>query len=85
LIEAVEGRRILARPRCRWEDTISVDLREICWEGVDWILLAEDRGQWRASVCMVINLRIPQMAGNFTVYLLLKTDSSMELVGLLLI
>jgi hypothetical protein len=25
-----------------------MDLREIGWNGMDWIDLAQDRGQWRA-------------------------------------
>jgi len=38
--------RPLGRPRCRWEDNIRMDLRNIGWEGVDWIHLAQDRDQW---------------------------------------
>jgi hypothetical protein len=34
-------------------------LREIGWDGVDWIDLAQDRGQWRALVNTVMNLRVP--------------------------
>jgi hypothetical protein len=30
--------------RCRWVDNIKVDLREIGWSGVDWIGVAQDRG-----------------------------------------
>jgi hypothetical protein len=33
------------RPRHRWEDNIKMDVREIWWEGVDWIHLAQDRDQ----------------------------------------
>jgi hypothetical protein len=29
--------------RHRWEDEIKMDGREIGWEGVEWICLAEDR------------------------------------------
>jgi hypothetical protein len=36
-----------------------MDLREIEWQGVDWIHLAQDRDQWRAVVITVMNLRIP--------------------------
>jgi hypothetical protein len=32
-----EGKRPLRRPRCRWVDNIKMDLREIGWDGVDWI------------------------------------------------
>jgi hypothetical protein len=28
-------------------DNIKMDLREIGWSGMDWIDLAQDRGQWR--------------------------------------
>jgi hypothetical protein len=38
---------------------IKMDLREIGWDGVDWINLAEDRDQWRALVNIVINLWVP--------------------------
>jgi hypothetical protein len=37
-----EGKRSLKRPRNRWEDNIRIDLREIGWEGVDWLHLAEN-------------------------------------------
>jgi hypothetical protein len=36
-----------------------MDLREIGWEGVDLIDMAQDRDQWRALVNTVLNLRIP--------------------------
>jgi hypothetical protein len=54
-----EGKRPLGRPRRRWVDDIKMDLREIGWDGVDWIKLAQDRDQWRAFVNTVMNLRVP--------------------------
>jgi hypothetical protein len=40
------GKRPLGEPRRGWEDKIRTDLREIEWEGVDWIkLAAQDRDQ----------------------------------------
>jgi transposase len=51
------GKRPQGRPRRRWVDNIKVDLREIGWDGVDWIDLPWDRDQWRAIVNMVMNLR----------------------------
>jgi hypothetical protein len=36
-----------------------MDLREIEWDGMDWIDLAEDRDHLRALVKVVMNLRIP--------------------------
>jgi hypothetical protein len=54
-----EGKKPLGRPRRRWEDNIRIDLREIEWDGMDWIDLAQDRDQWRALLNTVMNLRIP--------------------------
>jgi hypothetical protein len=34
-------------------------LREIGWEGVDWMHLSQDRGQWRAVMNKVTNIRVP--------------------------
>jgi hypothetical protein len=53
------GKRPLGRPRRRWVNNIKMDLREIGWDAVDWIDLAQDRDQWRALVNMVMNLRVP--------------------------
>jgi hypothetical protein len=33
-------------------------LREVGWDGMDWIGLAQDRDQWRALVNTVMNLRV---------------------------
>jgi hypothetical protein len=40
-------------------EDIKIDLREIGWNGMDWIDLAQNRGQWRAFVNTVMNLRVP--------------------------
>jgi hypothetical protein len=32
---------------------------------MDWIDLAQDRVRWRALVKVVMNLRVPENAGNF--------------------
>jgi hypothetical protein len=59
LMEKPEGKRPLGRPRRRWVDNIKIDLREIGWDGVDWVDPAQDRDQWRALVNTVMNLRVP--------------------------
>jgi hypothetical protein len=59
LVGRREGKRPLGRPRWRWEDNIKMDLREIGIDGAKWIQLAQDRGQWRACVNTLINLRVP--------------------------
>jgi hypothetical protein len=40
-------------------DNIKMDLKEIGWDGVDWIDLAQDRDQLRAHVNTVMNLLVP--------------------------
>jgi hypothetical protein len=52
--------RTRGRPRRRWVDNIKIDLREIGWNGMDWIDLAQDRDQWRRALMdTVMNLRVP--------------------------
>jgi len=41
-----------------WRDNIRMELREIGWEIVEWIHLAQDRYQWRALENTVMNLRV---------------------------
>jgi hypothetical protein len=45
LVGKPEEKRPLGRPRRRWEDNIRMDLREIRWESVDWVHLAQDGDQ----------------------------------------
>jgi hypothetical protein len=54
-----EGKRSLGRYKHRYEDNISMDLREIGWSGMDCIRLVQDRDQWRALVNTVMSLRVP--------------------------
>jgi hypothetical protein len=54
LVGKPEGKWPPGRSRCR-----GVDLREIGWDGMDWIDLAQDMDQWRALVNTVMNLRVP--------------------------
>jgi hypothetical protein len=59
LVGKPEGKRALRRPGRRWEGNIKMDLREIGWDGMDWIYLADDRDQWRALVNTAMNVWIP--------------------------
>jgi hypothetical protein len=59
LVGKPDGKRSLGQPRRRRVDNIKMDRREIGWDGMDWIDLAQDREQWRALVNMVMNLRVP--------------------------
>ena len=44
LVGKPEGKRPLGRPRCRWEDNITMVLRELGCGSVDWMELAQDGG-----------------------------------------
>jgi hypothetical protein len=58
LVRKPEEKRQLGGPRRGWEDNIRKNIREIRWEGMDWMHLAQDRDQWQAFVKTVINLRV---------------------------
>ncbi|KAJ4446968.1 hypothetical protein ANN_13670 [Periplaneta americana] len=56
LVGRPEGKRLLGRPRRRWEDNIKMDLKEVGYDDREWINLAQDR---EAYVRAAMNLRIP--------------------------
>jgi hypothetical protein len=47
LVGKPEGKELRGKPRRGWEDNIRMDLREIGWEGVNWIRLTQGRDQRR--------------------------------------
>jgi hypothetical protein len=59
LVGKTVGKRPLLRTRRSWVDNIKMDLREVGWDGRDWIDLAQNRDRWRAYVNAVMNLRVP--------------------------
>jgi hypothetical protein len=52
-----EGKKPMGRPIRRWKDDTGMYLMETVWEEVDWIHLAQNRGQWQALVYTVMNIR----------------------------
>jgi hypothetical protein len=54
-----EGKIPLGRSRCSWVNNIKADVREIGWDGVDWIDLAQNMDMWKALANTVMNLRVP--------------------------
>jgi hypothetical protein len=36
-----------------------MDLREMGYDGLDWIYQAQDRDEWQAVVNMAMNLQVP--------------------------
>jgi hypothetical protein len=61
LVEGSDGKRSLGKIGSRREDNIRVHVREVRWEHVKWIHVA----QWLAFVNTVMNFRVPYKAGNF--------------------
>jgi hypothetical protein len=59
LVGKPEEKRLLERPRRRWEDNIKIDLQEVGGDRGDWMELAQDRDRWRALVGTVRNFRVP--------------------------
>jgi hypothetical protein len=60
-----EGKIPLGRSKRMWEDNNKTDLREIGFESVNWIHLAQDRDRWRALVKTVKNLKVPKKGWKF--------------------
>jgi hypothetical protein len=74
-----EEERPPGRSRRSWEDNIEMNIREIGWGGMDWIILAQDMDQWRALVNTVMKRRVPPNVGKFLrslAALFLREDSA---------
>jgi len=55
---------LLAKPEGKnsfghaWGYNIEMNLNKICWEGVEWINLAQESKKWWAVVKTVMNVRV---------------------------
>ena len=58
-----EEKRPHGRPWSRWAD-ITMHVKEIVREGMNWIDLARDRDKWRTFMNTVMNIRVSSNAGN---------------------
>ena len=59
LVGKPEGKKLLGRPRRRWEDYIKIDLQEVGCGFMDWSEVIQDTDRWQAVVNAVMNLCIP--------------------------
>ena len=59
LVGTPEGKRPLGRPRRRREDNIKICFQGVRWGGTDWIVLGQDRDNWRAHVIAVMYFQVP--------------------------
>jgi hypothetical protein len=60
-----DGKRLLGRPRRRWENYIKMEIQKVVFWFMDSIELAQDRDRWRALVNAVMNRQVPYNLGNF--------------------
>jgi len=58
LVGKPEGKRLLGKPRRRWEDNTKMDHLEVGFGIADWIEMDQDKDRWRALVTAVTNLPV---------------------------
>jgi hypothetical protein len=56
-VKKLEDKRPLGIPRRIWGNNTKMDLKDICWNGVDSIYVAKDEDTNLAVANMVMNLR----------------------------
>ena len=66
LVGRPDGTRSLGRTRNRWNYNIKMNLQEVGWGGMDWIVLAVDRERWQTLGNAIMNLWAPINMGNFS-------------------
>ena len=59
-----DRKRLLGRPRHRWECNFEMDIKEGGWGDMDWINVAEERNKCLVLVSTVVNIWVTQNAGN---------------------
>jgi hypothetical protein len=59
LVGKPEWKGLLRRHKRIWENNFSLYVREIWWQGVDRIQLAQDREQWQVFMNTAMNIRVP--------------------------
>ena len=52
------GKRLLGRPRDRWEENIRMDLKEIGINTRNWVDPVQDRDYWRTLMNATLNFRL---------------------------
>ena len=56
LTDKPTGKRNIGRRKCRWEEDIGIDLKEICFNTRNWTDSTQDRDYWRALVKAALHL-----------------------------
>jgi hypothetical protein len=64
LVRRTEGKMIFKEGDIDWNN-IKTDIRDVEWQGVDWIYLAQRWKKLRADVSKVMKIRVPTYGMNF--------------------
>jgi hypothetical protein len=68
LVVKIKGKRPLGKPVHGLEVNMKTGLKEIRWEDMDWIYLAEDKdNKWQALINVTVELLVSYIAGNFLI------------------
>jgi hypothetical protein len=59
LVGSPERKRQFRNQGCRCEDNIKTNIKEVVFDGVEWIHLVYNRALWRALVNTTMNHRVP--------------------------
>jgi hypothetical protein len=59
LMPKPERKRPLGIPRCKWEDNIKTDHKEVGCEYMDWTNLDQNGENWRAVVSTTMEIPAP--------------------------
>ena len=52
----LKGKRPHGKHRRIWDNNIKMDLQKLGCNGMDWIVLTQNRDRWRASLNTLINI-----------------------------
>ncbi|KAJ4443485.1 hypothetical protein ANN_05157 [Periplaneta americana] len=77
----VGGKNTFGMPRRRWEDNIKVDLREVGYDGRDWINLTQVEVLESVPSCSDPNVRNPEgsaVSDTFIKYIEMKSNEAIE-------
>ena len=59
LTDKPTGKKLLGRPRCRWEDNIRMDLKEVGINTRNLVDMAWVKDYWRFLVNVTLNFWVP--------------------------
>lgn len=67
LVVKTKGKRPLGKPVLGLKGNMKTDLKEIRWEDMDWIYLAENVDNWQALINVTVELLVSYIAANFLI------------------